>query len=622
METFVNKFYFREKFQTALLVCICLLTLVTEYFLGRNFSISLLAGSSTFIFFLISLTEKKLIYAKTITFIFLIFLAWTSITVFTSQNVNHSVWESVRLISVFLIFLSAFHLSVHKKQGENIVKYFFTAGSVIVAIDLFISLLEKDTTSVFYFSGILAWHNQMAAFILALLPLSVLQITTAKNKRFKILSILLFAILIAGLFLTHSRGGWLIFGVQALSIGILFAAKTKKLMLIFLTTIIISLLSAVIIEPTLPIRAESVLNDAKAPERLMHGRLETWKNSLEITQNYPLVGVGPGAFGDVYGYFQDEPWLYSLNAHSYLLQVMAESGIPALFLSGALLFIATRALLSKKYKKTPAQYAVCISLLGIFLHSLIDYDFSTVSLLVFFWLLTGAALGSSRVKTSTFIFTGWKRAVFLFLGLFTIITVCLEISEDSYYQAKFAFENGETVSAMYYLKRAQSFNPLNSDTTLLQSKIAYAKKDYSLAKKGAEESIRKLPYESSPHTILGAIAANNKDYLESAGHYQMAISKNPFADPNAYSGLAYAYEMQGMLPKADETLSYAAKNIFPLNENYKGFKDAYFQSGLTNDLANLYVILGKLKLMQDKPKEAEKLFNIVQTDLNPGANPL
>lgn len=622
MRTLENKFYFRTEFQTALLVGSCLLTLITEYFLGRNFSIALLAGSSTLVFFLISLTEKKLVFAKTISLIFLLFLAWTMLTLISSQNINHSIWESVRLISVFMIFLAAFHLSAHKNQGGNIVKYFLTAGSIIVAIDLFISLLTRNTGSVFYFSGILAWHNQMAAFILALLPLSAFQIATVKNLRLKSLSIIFFVILLAGLFLTHSRGGWLVFGVQMLSIGILFAVKSKKLIFVFLTIIVVSLLSAVIIEPMLPIRAASVLNDAKAPERLMHGRLETWGNSFEITQNYPLTGVGPGAFGDVYGYFQDEPWLYSLNAHSYPLQVMAESGIPALLLYTALVFAIAQKLINKKNKKSLEQYALYVSILGIFLHSLIDYDFSAVSLLVFFWLLTGAALGSSNVKKSTFNFVGMKKVIFLALGLFAIITVCLEISEDSYYQAKFAFENGDTAAAQHHLKRAQSFNPLNSEVVLLQAKIAYAKKDYALAKKSAREVIKKLPYESSPHTILGAIAADQKDYPNSTEHYREAISKNPFADPNAYSGLAYTYEMQKMTTKADETLTLATEKIFPLNENYKGFENAYFQSGLTNDLANLYIMLGKLKLMQDRPKDAERLFNIVQTDLSSVSNPL
>ncbi len=68
-------------------------------------------------------------------------------------------------------------------------------------------------------------------------------------------------------------------------------------------------------------------------------RLELWKSAVGMIRSQPLLGFGPGVFGDVFPYYRPPSFwnVASPFAHNEYLQMAAECGLPALALT--LLFL-------------------------------------------------------------------------------------------------------------------------------------------------------------------------------------------------------------------------------------------------------------------------------------------
>jgi tetratricopeptide (TPR) repeat protein len=59
----------------------------------------------------------------------------------------------------------------------------------------------------------------------------------------------------------------------------------------------------------------------------MQGRLRFWEAALAIWGDYPLLGIGPGAFGFVYPHYQRDIVFYSIDPHSWPLHLLCELGV-------------------------------------------------------------------------------------------------------------------------------------------------------------------------------------------------------------------------------------------------------------------------------------------------------
>ena len=593
------------------------LAVFADFFLGSSFAISISTGAILFAFLILCISQKKILYPKAPTLLFLFYIGWNICITPFSKDITLSFWEDLRLITLFLVFLTAYNLSFLKNQGKNIVTAFVAIGTILITIDLIGYLTSQNHIEQLYFSGFFVWHNQMAGFLLLLIPLLAVLLGKTENTRIKILFSGSILLAILAMVLSYSRGGWIILTLQAALIFLMLKKKGMKYFLLFLLLTAGVVSFALWSQPTLVNRLASIPREYSSLENLVDSqRFLTWSTGTRIFLEYPIFGVGPGAFGSVYASFQDVPWLYSRNAHNHLLQILTETG-----LLGFLLFILLLGSVIKLFAKGKIReekeiyYGCLISISGLLLHSLIDYDLSTVSLYIFFWLLTGVSLGLLKSSSSEFILSGRNKLIYIFLTIFIFLLTFLEISEDAYLLAKYSLDNSDFITTKNSLQRALLINPLDGKTHLLAADFFYTQGDYKKASLHANEVIRLMPYESSAHTILGAVEANDKNYAGAIRHYENAAKLTPFADPNTYAGLAFSYQKQGENEKAEEVLTHAVNNVFPLNQNFKGFEYAYFTSGLTNDLANLYLMLGNIKAENGETEEAERLYKIIKDRL-------
>lgn len=155
---------------------------------------------------------------------------------------------------------------------------------------------------------------------------------------YKIILIILLLLVLAVLVLSRSRGAWLgsVFGIYLL----LLLKDRRFLWLIPLVIIIFILALFILADGNLEVFLALLDTDPEA--QALSGRLQAWRTTLYMIQDFPLTGAGIGTYTRV---FND---LYALNAflsattpslhaHNTFLSVAVDLGIPALVLYLALL---------------------------------------------------------------------------------------------------------------------------------------------------------------------------------------------------------------------------------------------------------------------------------------------
>ena len=171
-------------------------------------------------------------------------------------------------------------------------------------------------------------------------------------------------LLLAGLFASYSRGGWIgaVAGLGALAI--VGGRRTAGMAgLVVIVGLLVGLLGAFSLLPTaLTDRLQTIGNNLRifdagqvrvTPENFaIVERMAHWQAGWRMFRAYPIFGVGAGNFNVAYPEFFVAPWATSQgHAHNYYIHTLAESGIfgllSYLLLLGAMLWEALRARLGK-----------------------------------------------------------------------------------------------------------------------------------------------------------------------------------------------------------------------------------------------------------------------------------
>lgn len=159
-------------------------------------------------------------------------------------------------------------------------------------------------------------------------------------------------LLLAGLFASYSRGGWI--GAIA-GMGVLAIVAGRRTAALFGTMVIVGLLVGLLgafslLPVALTDRLQTITNNLRifdagqvnvTPENFaIVERMAHWQAGWRMFREYPLFGVGAGNFNVAYPEFFVAPWATSQgHAHNYYIHTLAELGIFGL-LSYLLLIVA------------------------------------------------------------------------------------------------------------------------------------------------------------------------------------------------------------------------------------------------------------------------------------------
>lgn len=155
------------------------------------------------------------------------------------------------------------------------------------------------------------------------------------------------------------------------------------------------------------------LGDGMRPVEAFTSRLTIWNRVIPEVKDHPLLGVGPGNYGDAMRQRYEsisatEPQYpsYSVHAHNILLQVAVESGVPAMIAFSLIWWKLLRGLLQQCSHSRRGVLAMGLfgALLTFFLKSMLEHLLSglTVSTRVSFllWTLFAAAVALGRLAPS------------------------------------------------------------------------------------------------------------------------------------------------------------------------------------------------------------------------------
>jgi len=212
-------------------------------------------------------------------------------------------------------------------------------------------------------------RNYFAESIVAILPLAFVFYEENVNKLKKLFFLGVTAAMIAGVILTHSRGGLLALLIVLL---FLFLQSRKKFVMIIFGIVILTLFMPHIGKKY---RARMATIKTYEEDPSAKVRIATWKAGINMIKHHPFLGVGAGNYNDLFVYYvrggfagerkEISKLAYSrMSIHNIFLQIASETGLigGGLFLLAIFNCFMGLHILNRRNNQLPEQKQLNIAL--------------------------------------------------------------------------------------------------------------------------------------------------------------------------------------------------------------------------------------------------------------------
>lgn len=259
-------------------------------------------------------------------------------------------------------------------------------------------------------------HTAYGCVIALMLPLAVYYAFEPEAKLWKrLLAAALAALLLVGLGLSYCRAAW-ISVVLALGMYVLVRLGVRLrwmvLALVALVALFFTFQSEIVYRMgkntqdssyTIAEQVQSISNITTDASNLE--RLNRWDAAFRMWRDYPLTGIGPGAYQFIYGPYQKSEMMTIIstndgdmgNAHSEYIGPLTEQGVPGALLVLAV-FVVTFLTGERVYRTAKDRrlahlaLVLSVSLLTYYIHGALNNFLDTDKLSVPFWGLTAAVV--------------------------------------------------------------------------------------------------------------------------------------------------------------------------------------------------------------------------------------
>src|SRR5690606_18133431 len=268
-------------------------------------------------------------------------------------------------------------------------------------------------------------------------------------------------------FLTFSRGGLL---GALVAVGVLFAFAVVRRggrsgwrrRLLQPRVVLGAALTAVIGRGVLMV-AWSARAGRSASDQ---GRLDTWRSAVEMAEDRPLTGVGPGLFGRALRAYRDPALAQDklVSAHNLPLNVLAETGVP-----GLLIFVWLAAQFGRVWWRAWSVAnaarrvwleAALAALAAYAVHSLVDTFPLTSSVLP---LLIAVAYTLAEPRPTGTLAPRVHRALawggVVAIALYTVAFATFDVAQGWMIASQRAINQGDLDAALTRARRAQAWDP-------------------------------------------------------------------------------------------------------------------------------------------------------------------
>ncbi|MBT4431711.1 MAG: O-antigen ligase family protein [Nitrospinaceae bacterium] len=261
-------------------------------------------------------------------------------------------------------------------------------------------------------------------------------------------------VMILALFMSLSRGGIFSAGVVLIFLSLYAYLNYKKIRKKIWVVCGISILSIPLIAMYLDLKDVMGRLEVLDIEKILltEGRFDLWANAIEIFQDYPLLGVGLGAFSSIFTSYQTiSPKIIFTHLENDYFQLLIESGIVgsvAVFFA-IILFMKfiLKGFINAKDLETKGWIAGGIgSVIYISLHSLVDFSLhmpANAVLFIFIMALLAITVGlhgkrdrsTCKFKMVSFRFSRWSRkwlvsSVIIVCGILLFVILSVNSSEE------------------------------------------------------------------------------------------------------------------------------------------------------------------------------------------------
>ncbi len=228
--------------------------------------------------------------------------------------------------------------------------------------------------------------NLLAGYLLPILPLAAVALLRWRRPLPRLFALSALLSGAVALLLTYSRGGWMGMVAALGSLALLLALRASRHwspllrrlfpLLLLLGGALVLVLAVSQIEP-LRVRVMSLV--AGREDSSNNFRINVWMASLQMVQDRPWLGIGPGntAFNLIYPLYQ-QPKFNALSAYSIPLELAVEGGIPGLLAGLGLLQSSLRqgwAQLRRDHPQVLPALGAVAAILGLCVQGLTDTIF-------------------------------------------------------------------------------------------------------------------------------------------------------------------------------------------------------------------------------------------------------
>ncbi len=250
--------------------------------------------------------------------------------------------------------------------------------------------------------------NVFAGFLDIAIPLTVALLLMEKRKALAWTWGGALTLQLVCLYLTQSRGGWMIFALVAVLLVVMMPRKLWKnawkiLAISLLLAVVFSGLSS-LYDPVGSSAYSDKAGEARydndysgldvsAATRSLSGRMSIWRGCLDMITDNPAGGVGVGSFGLAVQQYQYRSY-FSVHASNYLLEAGAEDGVIGLILVLLLsLLVLFRIRAVYRFRLSGDLKAIALSFwimtVGFFAHNLLDVSWFNQLTGTVLWLCAG-----------------------------------------------------------------------------------------------------------------------------------------------------------------------------------------------------------------------------------------
>lgn len=451
-------------------------------------------------------------------------IVWTILSYVLSQTRNYGLDEVLRTVLYMLTFLWIVRLRERDSaqwMEFNLPRILSLTATGAALVGVFVYLFQPVSrfTGTFFDPRFHTdyWPNAWAEFLLMALPVTLLCILQAQEKRWKWMSA--GVLLLTALYLSYSRGGMIAFGGQCAFLLIIGAAQSMQnaalkrqlrinakkiigtIVLVFIGAGMVAVVANAIRSTRYDVESISskVTFTSAEGTSSVNERAQFWGQAIEMIKERPFVGWGPYSFRFVQPSSMTSVLATADHPHNAFLKIAAERGMPTaiffLILIGGILIAAARRLLFEDATQSFLPVAAFLGVCGVLMHVMIDYNLQFVGIgLPFFILLGWIAPLRPPMDTRRASFMRWKmrRRLGDVVALITLITIIVTIREGWFLvtssfgrhalaakdivnaQQWFSMSHGEMFSRDLLLSEAQLYLEQTETGAALTSLNAYA----------------------------------------------------------------------------------------------------------------------------------------------------